>query len=332
MVSRLWVTRRRWLALASMALALPFAAAAAHAQGYPVRAIKLICPYPPGGATDIIARSIAQRLSEQLSRPVVVENKAGAGGTIGAAEGARAAPDGYTIFIGEPGGLSIAAATVKGLAYDPMRDFAPIAQVVSVPMALVAHPSINAKNLAELAAHAKATKLTLNYGSPGTGTVQHLTMERLRIASGLPFAHIPYKGGAPAMNDLLGGQIPLLMVTLPTVAAHLKSGKLVAMGVLTRERHPLYPHVPTIGEAGYAGFDIGIWQGILAPAGTPRDIVERLHGELKQAMAAKEVRERLEGVGADVIVTTPEAFGALIRDDVARWKKVVQDAGIALGN
>ena len=134
------------------------------------------------------------------------------------------------------------------------------------------------------------------------------------------------------MNDLLGGQIPLLMVTLPTVAAHLKSGKLVAMGVLTRERHPLYPHVPTIGEAGYAGFDIGIWQGILAPAGTPRDIVERLHGELKQAMAAKEVRERLEGVGADVIVTTPEAFGALIRDDVARWKKVVQDAGIALGN
>ena len=305
-------------------------ASPAHAQGYPARPIRLICPFAPGGATDMIARSIAQRLTEQLGRAVIVENKSGGGGTIGAAEAARAPADGYTILIGEPGGLSIAVVTQKGLSYDPVRDFAAIAQVVSVPMALVGHPSIGANSLTELLAGAKSRTTPLNYGSPGNGTVQLLTMEQLRLASGLSLAHIPYKGGGPALNDLLGGQIPLLMVTLPTVSAHIKAGKLVPLAVLLRTRHALYPSVPTALEAGLNGFDVGIWQGILAPTGTSREIVDRLNTELRAAMASKEVKERLEGIGADVIVGSADQFASLIREDVARWRKVVADAGVVL--
>lgn len=307
-----------------------FTAGVALGQGYPNRPIKFIVPFPPGGATDFIARALAAPLSDRLGRPVVVENKSGGGGTIGAAEAARSAPDGYTIFIGEPGGMSIAAAVQRGLPYDPVRDFAPISQIVNVPMLLAAHPSIGVKTLGELLAAQRTKPAELNYGSPGNGTVQHLTMEQLRLATNLKFTHVPYKGGGPAMNDLLGGQIPLLMVTLPTVTAHLKSSKLVALALFAKARHPNHPDLPTATEAGVAGLEDGIWQGIFAPAGTPAEVIARLNGEIHKVLAASDIRERYDAMGAEIRTGTAEAFGQLLRADIERWVRVTKAAGVGV--
>lgn len=320
----------RQLCSSFAAAATMFAATSALAQSYPNRQIKFIVPFPPGGATDFIARALATPLAERLGRPVVVENKSGGGGTIGAAEAARSAPDGYTIFIGEPGGMSIAAVVQRNLSYDPLKDFAPVTQIVNVPMLLAAHPSIGAKTLAELLAAQRVKPAELNYGSPGNGTVQHLTMEQLRLAANLKLTHIPYKGGGPAMNDLLGGQIPLLMVTLPTVSAHLKSNKLVGLALFAKARHPAHPELPTATEAGIAGLEDGIWQGIFAPAGTPSDIVQRLNGEIHKALAANDIRERYDAMGAEIRVGSAEAFGQLLRADVERWARVTKAAGVSV--
>ena len=302
--------------------------APAWSQVYPSRPIRLIVPFPPGGATDTIARTFGAALGELLGRPILIDNKGGAGGTLGVTEAARAPADGYTILISEPGGMSIGPNFQKGLAFDPLRDFASIGQVVSVPMLLVSHPSLPARSLAELLAASKMSRAPLNYGSPGNGTMQHLVGEQLRQATGLNLVHIPYKGGAPAMNDLLGGQIALMMVTAPTVAAHVRAGKLIGLAMLTRERDSALPNVPTVAEAGFKGFEDGIWQGFFAPAGTPRDIVDRLNTDIRRAAATPEVRDRLQGIGARIVTGSPEALTQILRSDLARWAQVLKASGI----
>jgi tripartite-type tricarboxylate transporter receptor subunit TctC len=309
-------------------LCYSFLPSAVWAQNYPVRSIRLVVPFPAGGATDTIARTFGAALSEQLGRPIVVDNKGGAGGTLGVADAARAPADGYTILIGEPGGLAIGPSFLKGIVYDPVRDFIPIGQVVSVPMMLVSHPSLPARSLTELLALAKAKPASFTYGSPGSGTVQHLASEQLRLATGLDLVHVPYKGGGPAMNDLLGGQIALMMITIPTVATHIRAGKIIGLAVLSRERDPALPNVQTVAQAGYRGFEEGIWQGFFAPAGTPREIVDRLNTEVRRAAATPEVRDRLQGIGAQIVTGSPEALGEILRSDLARWAQVLKASGV----
>jgi tripartite-type tricarboxylate transporter receptor subunit TctC len=298
------------------------------AQIYPTKPIRFVVPFPTGGALDLVARIMSPRLSELLGQPIVVDNKPGAAGTMGANEAARAAPDGYTIFIGEPGGVTIAPSLRKDLPYDPTRDLAPITTIATIPMVLLAHPGIGVRNLGELVSRHRAKSDPLNYGTPGTGTVQHLTGEQLRLATGLPLAHIPYKGGGLAVNDLMGGQIPLVVLTLPTVISHMKAGKLQGLAILARTRHPAFPDMQTVGEAGYVGFEQGIWMGIFAPSATPRPLIARLHAEIVKTLESKDVKERLEGGGNEIRTMAPDEFAAFIKADIARWGKVVKEAGI----
>lgn len=298
------------------------------AQTYPAKPIRFVVPFPTGGALDIVARIMSPRLSELMGQPILVDNKPGAAGTMGANETARAAPDGYTIFIGEPGGVTIAPSLRKDLPYDPIKDLAPITTIATIPMVFIAHPSIGVKTLSELVQRERGKKEPLNFGTPGTGTVQHLVGEQLRLATGLTLAHIPYKGGALAINDLLGGQLPLLVLTMPTIINHIKSGKIQGLAILARTRHAAFPDMQTVGEAGYAGFEQGIWMGIFAPGGTPRPLIARLHAEIVKTLDSKDVKERLEGGGNEIRTMSPDDFAAFIKTDIARWAKVVKEAAI----
>ena len=269
---------------------------------------------------------IAAKLSERLGHPVIVENRAGAGGSIAVAELAKAAPDGHTLLLGEPGGMTVAPAMMKSLPYDPRKDFAPIGQVISITFLLVANPSFPAKKLSDLKTLGAGKPLP--YGSAGTGTVQHLAIEMLKKTSGLPFEHVAYKGGAPALNDLLGGQIPLLVITAGTILPHVKAGKVVPIVTLNATRSKFFPELPTVKESGYPEYAVDGWQGFFAPAGTPRDIVTRLNAEIRKIMEMPEVVQTLVNAGNEIVTGTPEAFGRQVRDDIERWGKVVRETGI----
>jgi tripartite-type tricarboxylate transporter receptor subunit TctC len=312
--------------IACVCVSLP---AIVAAQGYPSKPIRFVVPFPTGGALDIVARIMSPRLAELLGQPIVVDNKPGAAGTMGANEAARAAPDGYTIFIGEPGGVTIAPSLRKDLPYDPLRDLAPITTIATIPMVFLAHPGIGVKNLSELVSRQRGKNDPLNFGTPGAGSVQHLTGEQLRMATTLPLAHIPYKGGGLALNDLMGGQLPLLVLTMPTVINQMKAGKVQGLAILSRTRHPAFPDMQTVGEAGFAGFEQGIWMGLFAPGATSRSVIARLHTEIVKTLETKEVKERLEGGGNEIRTMAPDDFAAFIRADIARWTKVVKEAGIS---
>jgi tripartite-type tricarboxylate transporter receptor subunit TctC len=308
--------------------ALLCAAGLAHAQGWPAKPIHLVVPFTPGGSSDILGRAIAQKLQEAWGQPVVIDNVPGAGGSLGADRVAKAAPDGYTLLMGHIGNLAVAPAIYPKLPYDPLRHFAPVAWVANVPNVLAVHPSVPAQTLPELIALAKARPGQLNYGTGGNGSAAHLATEYLKLESRTFMVHVPYRGTAPAVTDLIAGQIQLVFTGGPAVIPFVKSGQLRALAVSSRKRLEALPNVPTVAESGYKDFEADQWYGVVAPAGTPPDIVRKLNAQINQALASAELKARLQAEGAIAMPATPEAFGMLIAREIARWKPVVQAGNI----
>jgi tripartite-type tricarboxylate transporter receptor subunit TctC len=313
------------LILLCAALAAVFSPA--QAQQYPTKPVRLVVPAAPGGGTDITARIIAPKLSEQLGQQVVVENRAGAGTMIGSEAVARAAPDGYTLLMGIST-LAINPAMYKKVPYDALKDFAPISQVVSLPNVLVTHPSLPVKTVKELVAFARARPGQLNYASAGVGTNPHLSMELFLAMTGLKMTHVPYKGAGPGLVDTVAGHVSVMTPSIISGLPHVRGGRLRALGVTSAKRAGGVPDIPTIAEAGVPGYDAVQWFGVLAPTTTPRAIVVRLHGEIVRVLQAADVKGRLSGDGADPVGNSPEEFAAFLSAETAKWAKVVKDAGI----
>ena len=303
-------------------------ATSALAQSYPTRALRLIVPFAPGGGNDTVARSIAQQISGGLGQPVVVDNRAGAGGVVGADAAAKAAPDGYTLFLGGVGSHAVNPSLNPNLPYDPVKDFAPVSLIASAPSVLVVNQGLNARSLAELTAMAKASPGKLNYATNGNGSSSHLATALYETMAGVQMVHVPYKGFGPALTDILSGQVQLMFNSIVALVPQIKAGKVRALAVTSRNRSALLPDIPTLSESGLAGYEAGSWYGILVPAGTPRDIVMRLNAEIVRAVKQPELRERLAGEGADPIGGTPEEFSAHIRTELARMGKLIKDARI----
>ena len=304
--------------------------ACATAQAWPAKSIRMIIPFPPGGTTDIVGRIAAQKLGEALGQQVVPDNRPGAAGNIGTELVAKAPPDGYTLLTAPGSTLTIHPSLYAKLPFDPLKDFAPITIVAAVPNALVVHPSLPVRNVKELVALAKARPGQLNYASTGAGQSTHLSMELFKTMAGVNIVHVPYKGSAPAVTDLLGGHVSLMFDNMPSALPHVKAGKLRALAVSTTKRSPVTPEVPTVAESGLPGFEVSAWFAVLAPAATPREIVNRAHGILVKALQSSDVRERLSSQGAEPIGNTPEQFTAQMKRDLAKWAKVVRDANIRL--
>ncbi len=309
---------------------LLFVSLVAHAQDYPSRPIRVVVPFSPGGVTDTSARVVADRLGARLRQQVIVENRPGASGNIGTQQVAQAAADGYTLLLGFDGTMVINPWVFASLPFDTLRDFAPVTKLGDATLILVAHPDVAAKDVKELIALAKARPGTLSYGTSGTGGTPHLAGELLNQRAGIALTHIPYKGGGQAIVDVLGGQIPLVFTAIATAQQYVKSGRLKALGVCSAERSASLPEVPTFAESGLDGFIVDSWVGVLAPARTPRAIIERLQRELAAVLAMPEVRERYAVLGIEPIGNTPDQFGEQIRADLAKWEKVVKQANIRL--
>lgn len=299
----------------------------APAQDYPNRPITLVVPFPPGGSTSIVARIVAEKMSETLGQQIVVDNRGGAGGTIGTRAVAKSAPDGYTIALGYTGTLAIGPSLYPNVGYDPRKDFAPIGLIGHAPSTLVVHPSFAVRNIKELVDYAKANPGMVNYGSAGVGTVNHVAGEYFASAAGVQLKHIPYKGTGPALTDLLGGHIPMAFAPIPATHANVVNGKLRALAVTSAQRSSLVPDVPTIAESGVPGFEASLFYGLIAPAGTPRPIIDRLNKELRAALNSDDVKKRLVTDGADPTPGTPEDYGAHIDRDETRWSKVIKASG-----
>ena len=300
------------------------------AAGYPGKPIRLVLPYPPGGGTDTIARPLAQRLSDNLGQQVVIDNRGGAGGAIGMELVARSAPDGYTIVLAITAQLAVNVSLFKKLPYDPVRDYAPITLLATGPYLLVVHPSVPVKSVKELIALARARPGELTYASSGNGSGGHLAAELLKTMAGIKMLHIPYKGGGPALIDLLSGQVQVLFATYAAGRGHIQSGRIRALGVTTSKRPAAIPDLPTIAEAGVPGYDSGVWYALLAPAGTPRDVVAKLNGEIVGALNHPEFHKMLVGRAIDPIGSTPEELGKYIKSEIVKWAKVVKDAGVRI--
>jgi tripartite-type tricarboxylate transporter receptor subunit TctC len=317
------------LAPATLALLLS-GASAASAQDYPTRPIRLVVPFPPGGGNDILARTVGNRLTEVIGQQIVVDNRGGAGGVIGATIAATALPDGYTLLLGSVGNLAHNPALRPKLAYDPPRDFAAVALLATSPFILAINPGVPAKNVQQLIALAKASPGKLNYASAGPGSSLHMTAEIFKHATGTDIVHVPYKGAGPALTDLMAGRVELIFSTMPPALPHVKAGKLRALGVTTAKRAAAAPEVPTIAESGVKGFDVSNWQGIVAPAKTPREIVSKLHQDLAATLKLPGMPEALAAQGLEPASGTPEDFAALIRKEIARYTQVVKAAGIVV--
>ena len=285
-------------------------------------------PFPPGGSTDIVARIVAQKLGDRIGQPLVVENRGGAGGTIGTEAVAKAAPDGYTLGFASTSTHAVAPAVYAKLGYDPVKDFAPISLVAVTPYLLVVNPSMNVKSLPEFVGYVKARPGKLNYASAGTGSTTHLAMEMLKSAAGLYIVHIPYNGNGPAGTAVIAGQVEFLFGSLPAVLPHAKSGRVRPLAVGTPKRSPSRPEVPTVAESGFPGFDASLWLSIMAPAGTPAPVVDRLHKEIVAAIAAPDAADALSKAGAEPITSTPAELAAMVRDGVEKYGKVVKQAGV----
>lgn len=300
----------------------------AGADDYPTRPITLIVPFPPGGSTTVMARNVADKMSAALGQPVVVENRGGAGGTIGTRSVAKAAPDGYTILLSYTATMAIAPSMNVNAGYDPRKDFVPIGMIGFAPNVLVVHPSLPARSVAELIAYAKAAPAPVQYGSPGVGTVNHLAGEYLASETGVKLQHVPYKGNGPAMGDLLGGHIPMMFVPIPVALGNVKAGTLRGLAITTAKRSGLLPDLPTLAESGVPGFDVALRYGLMAPTGTPPAVIARLNRELNAALATEDVKQRLATEGAEALPGTPEAYAADVDADEKRWSGLVKKLGI----
>lgn len=303
------------------------ATATGQAQTYPTRAITLIVPFPAGGTTDILGRFVGQALSAAWNQPVVVENRGGAGGNIGAAAVAKAAPDGYTLLVGTVGTHAINASLYTKMPYDTLKDFAPVTQIASVPNMLVVTPSLPVGSVTELIAYAKANPGKLNMASSGNGTSIHLSGELFKVMTGVDMVHVPYKGSAPALNDLMGGQVQLMFDNMPSALPQVKGGTLKALAVTTATRSPAMPDLPTVAEAGVPGFEASSWFGVFAPAGTPKEIVVKLQTEIARILKSPEMTERLAQQGAVAVGNTPDEFGAYVQSELVKWAGVVKASG-----
>ena len=313
----------RGLGLAVLALS-----ASLPAQEYPARPVRLVVPFAPGGGTDIVGRLIAQRLTESWGQTVVVDNRAGAGGVIGADLVAKAQPDGYTLLMGTPGPLTINPNLMKSMPYQTLRDFTPISLATISPFILVVHPALPARTAKELVALAKARPGALNYGSAGNGSVGHLAGEQLAALAGIRFVHVPYKGSSLAVTDLLAGQLQFMLENLPTVLPHVKAGKLRALAVGTRQRSGLVPEYPPLAEAGVPGYEASTAFGVLGPARMPAATMTRLNRDIVRVLAGPDVKERLSAQGVEAVGSTPEQYSTHLREELARYASIVKSAGI----
>ena len=302
----------------------------AFAQPYPSKPIRIICPFPPGGGVDITARAIGLELSKSLGQPVTVENKPGAGGNIGAAETARSAPDGYTLFLTLNSLHSISPLLYSKLAFDAMTDFAFVTPLVAFSNVLIVNPAASAKTVQELISQAKAQPGKLTYASSGNGTNVHLVGELFRTMAGVDIVHVPYKGSAPALTDMLAGNVTMMFETIPFALSQIRSGKLRALAVTSAKRSPLMPDTPTLAESGLPGFDTIAWYGLIAPAATPRDIVMKLNAEAIKGAHSKEFRDRMEPLGFEIVTGSPERMAEMLRADAARWAPVIKAAGVKI--
>jgi tripartite-type tricarboxylate transporter receptor subunit TctC len=305
-------------------IAVPLAAQ----EGYPSKPVRIVVPYPAGGVADLLPRTVGAKLSEKWKQPVVVENKPGASGNIGMAEGARADPDGYTLVLAPTGNLTVNQFLFKDLPFDVARDFTPVTVLATSPNVLVVHPSVPAKTFRELVAYAKANPGKLNFSSPGSGSGAHLAGELLNVEAGIKAVHVPYKGMAPAVSDLVGGQVQMMFAGISTALPHIRAGKLVALAIASPQRSPQLPDVPTVAESGMAGFDVTSWYGIVVRAGTPPAIVKKLHADMAEALASPDVKEKLAGLGLDPLGNSPDDFQRMIAAESRKWSDIVRKADI----
>jgi tripartite-type tricarboxylate transporter receptor subunit TctC len=314
----------------SMTAAMLFTAAASHGQSYPSKPIRIVVPFSAGGPTDITTRNIAPRLTELLGQPVVVDNRAGANGIIGAEVVAKAPPDGYTLLMATASVAAINMVTYAKPPYDTLRDLQPLSPIMTTASLLVVHPSMPARNLKELVALAKAKPAAITFGSAGTGGTLHLLLEMLLNEASIKITHVPYKGAAPAVADVIAGQINGMFVDLPVISPYVKSGKVRALAVAAKERSQYFPDVPTTRESGYPGVEMTNYYGLLVTARTPRDVVTKLHGAIVAAVKTPSVREKLMEVGADPATMGTDEFARFIRDDIAKWDKLIKTVGIRI--
>ena len=312
-----------------LVLACAFAAFGAHAQTFPARTVRIIVPFPPVGAADLLSRTIAQKLAEAWAHPVVIDNRPGAGGNLGLELAAKAAPDGYTAVMAPVTTNAIGMSTYARLGYNLEKDLLPVSLVGNVPHVLVAHPSLPARNVKELIALGKSQPGALNFASQGPGTLSHLEQELLKQMGGFTALHVPYKGSAPGLSDLISGQVVLFFDSIPSALPQVKAGKIRALGVASSARSPALPEVPAIGES-LKGFAADSWFGLMVPAGTPRDIISRMNAEVQKALALQETRDRLLSVGGVVAPGGPEQLAERVRADLAKWGKVARTAGIKI--
>ena len=302
--------------------------ACAAAQGWPAKPVRVVVPFPPGGSTDIVARIVAQKLGERLGQSMVIENRGGAGGTLGAAQVAKAAPDGYTLLVASTSTHVVAPGVYPKLEYDPVKDFAPVSLIAVSPYLLVVNPSLPAKSVKELVELARKQPGKLNYASAGVGSTTHLAMEMLKAASNTYMLHIPYNGNGPAGTAVIGGQVEILFGSLPALLPHARGGRVRALAVGTLVRAPSMPEVPTVAESGYPGFDASLWLALMAPAGTPQPVIDRLHREIVTVVQAADTRELLDKAGAEPLTSSPAELAALVRDGVAKYAKIIKTAGV----
>jgi len=312
--------------LASIVLCLSFCVSAAHAQNYPTKPVRILVGFPPGGPTDIVARTIAPKLTEALGQTVVVDNRAGAGGVLATEQAAKAPPDGYTLLMGTIGGIAVAMSLIPNRGYDTLRDLAPITQAVTVTNLLVVHPSVPAKNVKELLAIARARPGKLNYASSGNGTVTHLAGELFKLMGKVDIVHVPFKGGAPALTALLSGEVDMSYENSLVVLPHVKAGKIRALAVTGRKRSQLMPELPTISESGLPGYEASGWYGLFAPAATPKAIIARVNAEAVKALHMPDVVRTLSSQGAEPIGNTPEEFTAFVKSEIEKWARLVKVA------
>jgi tripartite-type tricarboxylate transporter receptor subunit TctC len=315
------------IAIAVVCAILAAGPAAQAQQPYPAKPIRFIAPFPPGGSADAIARLLAQELAKSLGQPVLVENRPGAGGNIGVDLVAKSAPDGYTIGIGAAGALTINQSLMGKLPYDPLKDLAPITKLADIPIVLAAASSTPAGSVGELITVARAKPGVLSFASAGNGTAMHLSGELFKLMTGVDMAHIPYKGSGPATTDLVAGQVPVAFVDLSSALPQIRAGRIKGLAVASGNRTITAPDIPTIAESGVPGYDAVGWFGVIAPAGTPRDVIAKLNAEIVRIMALSEVRDRALAVGAEPSTTTPEGFAAFIAAEIPKWERVVKASG-----
>jgi tripartite-type tricarboxylate transporter receptor subunit TctC len=308
------------------AIALLAIAFQAHAQSYPTRPIRIVVPFGPGGFTDVAARILQKELAPAIGQPIVIENKPGAGSTIGTTDVARSAPDGYSLVMISTTHV-ISPHLYKQMPYDPIKDFTPVMKLAEGPYVLVVHPSLPVKNVADLIALAKAKPNSIDYASSGNGSAQHLVGALFVTMAGAPLSHVPYKGSSQAMNDVLGGIVKVSFVGVPNALANLQAGKIKALAVTTKKRYAELPDVPTLDEAGVKGYDATVWLGLLAPPGTPRDIVDKLNTSITKILSTPEARKLMASAGVDVATSSPEDFATLMQSELERWGKVVRATG-----